>query len=424
MLHAHLFYGIISFQLMFIIIQWVIFKRPEYGWYIFYIFCITSYFTIKYLAGNTDFISIGNMQFNRLVPDKSSSFLAFGLYIKFGRTFLSTDKFNPALNRRLLLLENGIIIYSVINFLFVAITHNFVAESYGFAVAFGIAFILSMFFLFRLYSISVYSKYLIIGSLMVALGACLALYIGLSEANMGIGEDTVTVYLQCGVIADFIFLNMGLVVKTQSLQKEALEKQQAIAAERIRISTDLHDDMGSELSAIRLLSEMNTYNMNPKQRLAKISSSSEDLVQKMNEIVWALNGKNDSLQNLVSYIHRYAVKYLDDVNIDCDFHQPKKISDTEIDGSKRRSIFLLVKESLNNIVKHADATAVHIHIEAADSLHITIHDNGKGMPENILQTATGNGLRNMQLRIKELKGKMEIKNATGTSVHFKIPFFT
>ena len=159
MLHEHLFFGIVSFQLLFIAIQWATFRRQEYGLYILYILCISTYFLLKYLAGNNDYISIGNLTFNKLVPDKSISFLAFGVYIKFGRKFLGTQQSTPGLNKALIVLENSVIIYSVANFLFVALTHNFNAESYAFAGAFGIAFIASVILLFKLYQNNFYSKY-------------------------------------------------------------------------------------------------------------------------------------------------------------------------------------------------------------------------------------------------------------------------
>ncbi len=200
-----------------------------------------------------------------------------------------------------------------------------------------------------------------------------------------------------------------------------LESKQAIELERLRISTELHDDVGGELSAIRLLSEMKTTNISPQQQLSKISSSSAELVQKMNEIVWALNVNNDSLQSLVAYLRRYAVKYLDDLGIACSFEQPDEIPDKEIDGLSRRSIFLLVKEALNNMVKHAGATAVEITVVINNGLQIIVKDNGKGITDDMLQNGTGNGLRNMQQRVKEMNGSMAIKNHDGTSVQFNLP---
>jgi signal transduction histidine kinase/ligand-binding sensor domain-containing protein len=204
-------------------------------------------------------------------------------------------------------------------------------------------------------------------------------------------------------------------------QRLLLEKQKAVEGERMRISTELHDDIGGELSAIRLLSEMNVANITPEQQLTKISSSSGELVQKMNEIVWALNVNNDSLQGLIAYLRRYGVKYLDDLGIDCEFKQPDKIPAIEVDGVTRRNVFLLVKETLNNVVKHAGATDVQVTVAVDNELRIVIHDNGKGIADNMLQNGSGNGLRNMQQRVRELKGSLEIKNHEGTTVQFFIP---
>jgi len=425
MLHEHLFFGIVSFQLLFIAIQWAIFGRQEYGLYILYILCISTYFLLKYLAGNNDYISIDGLSFNKLIPDKSLSFLAFGIYIKFGRKFLGTKQSTPQLNKWLILLENSIIIYTVINFLFVLFTHNFKTESYAFAIAFGVAFTASVILLFKLYQNSLYSKYLIIGSSMVALGACLALYIGLSNPQLGIGENDTTVYLQAGVIADFIFLNIGLVVKTKSLQTNELEKQKAIELERLRISSELHDDLGGGLSSISLISEMTKTapgNEISKQ-LNKISESSKDLVQKMNEIVWALNNNNDNLQSLLAYIRQYAVKYLDDVDIQCAVYMPENIPAISIAGNERRSIFLVVKECINNIIKHSRATQVSIQINLAENIFIKIKDNGIGFicNENDVHHF---GLQNLKQRTTQLNGNIEWKQNNGTAVYIQIPLRT
>ena len=223
------------------------------------------------------------------------------------------------------------------------------------------------------------------------------------------------------VIATVFLLIRNYVNRKLEKQLTSLEKKQAVELERIRISTELHDDVGGELSAIRLLSEMNISTISPQQQLSKISTSSGELVQKMNEIVWALNVNNDTLQGLIAYMRRYAVKYLDDVGIDCVFTQPQQIPDKEVDGVTRRNIFLLLKEVLNNIVKHSRATNVEIAINIENLLQITIHDNGKGIPADMLQSGNGNGLRNMQQRVKDLQGTMEVKNQEGTTVRFFLP---
>lgn len=421
MLPSHLFLGIISFQLLFVIIQWTFFKRREYGYYSLYIAAISLYFLLKYLADKNQNVTISGYSFNALILDKSLSFLSFGFYIKFGRKFLETKKLYPPLNIKLFYLETCIIVYSILNIIFVAVTKDFVSEAKFFSVAFGLAFLLSAFWLFRLLRLFPLSMYLIAGSFMLMLGAAIALYVGLSKKNMGLGETDNTLYLQLGVFVDFICLNIGLVLKTQLLQRESLEKERAVEMERLRISTELHDDVGGELSVIRILSEMGTANNNPKQQLSKIAASSGELVQKMNEIVWALNISNDNLQSLIGYLRRYAVKYLDDINIECAFYQPENIPPIIIDGFIRRNIFLLIKEALQNVAKHSNATKVEIKISTSDRISISIRDNGSGIPASAIINKTGNGIGNMERRVSEMKGNMKIGSANGSAVFFDLP---
>jgi ligand-binding sensor domain-containing protein/signal transduction histidine kinase len=206
-------------------------------------------------------------------------------------------------------------------------------------------------------------------------------------------------------------------------QKSQFLRQQAVEQERSRISAELHDDIGGGLTAIRLLSEMNlekNTDASSRKYLEKISASSNELIQKMNEIVWALNINNDNLQSLVSYTRQYAVSYLDDLGIQCKVETTENIPDITVTGNNRRSVFLLVKETLNNIAKHSEASSVEIKFEVNSKLLIHVHDNGKGFSTNF-QNVHGNGLVNMQRRIQKLRGEMKIINSKGTRVDFDIP---
>ena len=206
-------------------------------------------------------------------------------------------------------------------------------------------------------------------------------------------------------------------------QKSEFLRQQAVEQERSRISAELHDDIGGGLTAIRLLSEMNlekNTDQSSRKYLEKISASSNELIQKMNEIVWALNINNDNLQSLVAYTRQYAVSYLDDIGIRCSVEVTEDIPDIIVTGNNRRSVFLLVKEALNNIAKHSGATCVEITFQVNNKLHIHVHDNGRGFSSH-LQNIHGNGLANMQRRIHNLKGEMQIVNLNGTRVDFDIP---
>ncbi len=205
-------------------------------------------------------------------------------------------------------------------------------------------------------------------------------------------------------------------------QKLAFEKQQAIERERSRIATDMHDDLGAGLTRIKFITEnMIQHSQDPllNSDIKKLKSSSNELVEKMGEIIWAMNEKNNSLEDLLFYLRSYAVDYCLENNLVCDFIIPESIPSIIIDGQTRRNIFLVLKESLHNIVKHAGAEKVTITIIAGKNLLLQITDNGKGLSLPI--HSNGNGLLNMRRRAAALNGSLTISQEGPCSVKLEIP---
>jgi signal transduction histidine kinase/ligand-binding sensor domain-containing protein len=208
-------------------------------------------------------------------------------------------------------------------------------------------------------------------------------------------------------------------------QKREFERQQLIEKERTRIATDMHDDLGAGLSRIRFLTQSI---LNKKinddaisTELKKITSFSDEMSEKMGEIVWALNEKNDTLADLVAYTRSYAVEYLANHNIECEANTPMNLPGTFITGEMRRNIFLSVKECLHNVVKHAEATKVCLTVELNNVMQIVIHDNGKGIDWNNRRSFS-NGLENIKKRMNEINGKVSYSNELGAKVSLTIPF--
>ena len=210
-------------------------------------------------------------------------------------------------------------------------------------------------------------------------------------------------------------------IRKQTLE---FEKQQAIERERTRIATDMHDDLGAGLSRIKFLSQAlnnkKSQDESIQTGLEKIIDFSDEMTEKMGEIVWALNERNDTLADLVAYTRSYAMEYLANHQIACNMDAPMHLPDTFIAGEIRRNIFLTVKECLHNIVKHAGATKVNFIIELNHSIDITIHDNGKGI-DWTNQRAFSNGLQNVEKRMKDIRGKAIFVNDQGTKVLLHIP---
>lgn len=210
------------------------------------------------------------------------------------------------------------------------------------------------------------------------------------------------------------------------LQKKELELQNAVALERARISTELHDDLGGGLSTIRILSESNGHlngHQQPGDNLNKISRHSKELLQKMTEIVWALNIKNDTLDQLLSYIRHQTVQTLDEAGIHFKILMPETIPPIMIDGNNRRHIMLLVKEAINNIIKHSQADFVEMRfsLNPDRQLEIMLQDNGKGIDDISSAMNHGNGLHTMSQHANSVGGVLKIEKNGGTRIFFSVP---
>ena len=207
-------------------------------------------------------------------------------------------------------------------------------------------------------------------------------------------------------------------------QMAILEKQQAIEKERTRIATDMHDDLGAGLSRIKFLSETIGIKKQQKQSIdeevTSIRNYSHEMIDKMGEIVWALNEKNDTLSDLLSYTRAYAAEYLAQNGIKSSIEIPDNIPPNFVSGEFRRNIFLTIKEALHNIVKHSQASAVQLSVSTNHRLSISIKDNGVGIDKNKSRQFS-NGLTNMRSRIQEMNGRLEIKNENGTMVNIQVP---
>ena len=209
-----------------------------------------------------------------------------------------------------------------------------------------------------------------------------------------------------------------------ALQRIELEKKQAIEKERTRIATDMHDDLGAGLSQIKFLSEaigMKRQKHLPiEEEVSSIRSFSDEMIDKMGEIVWALNEKNDTLSDLLSYTRSYAVEYLAQNGIKGHIEEPEIIPPLNVSGEFRRNIYLTVKEALHNIVKHAQASDVWIKIDIDRWLVIKIKDNGIGI-NNSSRNPFGNGIESMRNRMKELKGNFDAESKEGTVITITSP---
>ncbi len=204
-----------------------------------------------------------------------------------------------------------------------------------------------------------------------------------------------------------------------------LEQQQSLERERMRIARDMHDEMGSKLTKISFLSEhaqVDAAATGPlADKIQSIAQTSRELLQTMDEIVWVVNPRNDSLENVVAYLSHYASEYFQNTSVECELKLSQEIPAYPLSSELRHNLFLTFEEVLNNVLKHSGATKVKIEMNlSALEFEIKIADNGRGFAqaatsENVpsRRGGGGNGLNNMRQRLLDIGGEFRIASDAG-----------
>ncbi len=220
---------------------------------------------------------------------------------------------------------------------------------------------------------------------------------------------------------------MLVAVATYALHRTRLARLLELERVRMRIATDLHDDIGSSLSQIAILSEVAERRMTQPdpavaEPISRVSRISRELVDSMSEIVWAINPRNDRLQDLASRMRRFAVDMLTSRHIALRFCSPDDERQTFVETDVRRQVFLIFKEAVHNAVKHSGCTEVLVEIGVENRrLILRVTDNGRGFDAG--QSTVGHGAQSMRARARDLGGHLDIISVPGqgTRVHFVVP---
>jgi signal transduction histidine kinase len=216
-------------------------------------------------------------------------------------------------------------------------------------------------------------------------------------------------------------------VEQRTAQLAVEIRKRELEAERSRIARDLHDDLGSSLTEISVLAsagqhEPATEPPGSGPLFETIAAKVRHLITGLDVIVWAIDPGENSLQSLADYLCAYANEYLSSTAIACRFKVPVSFPPMTLDGHVRHELLLTIKETLNNIVRHADATEMEFRMAAtATRLDITMVDNGRGIPDTVEHE--GHGLKNLSARMKHLGGEYIVKSNVdhGTTVIVTMP---
>ena len=215
---------------------------------------------------------------------------------------------------------------------------------------------------------------------------------------------------------------MGILYAFYRYRINQLMKMQRI---RNRIASDLHDDIGSSLTNISILSELSKKNLqqqnNAEPFLNRITEEVQHAAQDLDDIVWSINTNEDSLDQMVARMRRYAAEIFDAAGIEYVLQFDEQFAHRKLNMEQRRDFFLVFKEAVNNIYKHAQACKVHIRVWlSSNQLHMKIEDNGKGFDTSVLTHR--NGIRNLQQRAEKWRGKARIDSLEGQGTTIDINF--
>jgi signal transduction histidine kinase len=374
-LMTYIFCGLLLMMVLYSLSNFIQGANPEFLYYSGYAFFLGSMLLTKAIYNyNCSYLTY----FLESYLDFILQSLGIMFYMIFMQRFLDTRNKYPFLykfyNVGIIMLAISMLSYSFFHFF----TSNFVAEN-------GIenitkVFLLVMVLIFLVYSVAQWKdklmRYLFWGNLCLFIFSLLSQLIIMMPVLRGLPGlfGSSLFYYEIGLLLELVFFLAGLNQKNrrqiieQTRERESLKAQnqmkeyekelavyKAQQEERERISADMHDELGSGMTAIRLMSEIarNKMKENTPVELEKISSSADDVLNKMNAIIWSMNSGNDTLDNLVSYIRSYAHEYFENTTVECVVHSPVDIPEKELAGDKRRNVFLCVKESLHNALIHA-----------------------------------------------------------------------
>jgi signal transduction histidine kinase len=206
-----------------------------------------------------------------------------------------------------------------------------------------------------------------------------------------------------------------------------LKQQRALEQERLRISHDIHDDLGARVTQISLVSAMSrnneSYSEKARADFERISKMSRELVGALYQTVWAVNPENDNLEALGNYLCQMANKMCEQIPLRRRFQVTGLPAEVQLSSQVRHNLSLAVKEAVHNVIKHAQAAEISLRVVFAQGcLDIFVQDNGVGFLPKATNTDEGNGLSNMKQRLADIGGECTIESqpGQGTTVHLHL----
>ena len=426
-----IFLSIGVFQLLYINLQWYYIRRKEYFYYSLYLFFALIYAIEEFER----FLPV--KVFTNFDPDFHAHvehglpLFCFFFYYRFARFFVDLPTTRPKLNGQVKWLEYVILGYSIFE-----ITTRYAGLDaqigtyifYGITIFLFVAVFRIVFFFLR--KSNALTSFMIFGASVNVLGSVTtALMLALQLHGKVLPFDPFLPLL-IAVIIEQIAFTTGLAYKSRldsidklKVQSELIRKleenealHQKMYETRSKIARDLHDNIGSTLGSISYFSEMARMkgNADPSVMLEKIEEASRESIDNMNDIVWAIQPKNENMEALLIRMQNFAADQASAKQVVLDFRMDDSVKYIQLNMEAYKNLFLVFKEAVYNVMKYAESDTVEVSISVnTGNLQLQVKDNGKGFDVQTFSSYNGNGLRNMKDRAKEIGAELNIVSEIG-----------
>jgi signal transduction histidine kinase len=436
-----LFMGFLLCQMLYMLFQWAMVRRKEYLYYLIYMTLISGYFLSRQESMYGADILFTRWPLLTVWLGKTLLILPYYVYFRFIRSFLEIPRDYPRLNIWIIRMEYFLLIYAAFDFFYILFTFNRPVQTEIYTIVFSLVFVLTIGFMVYMYrrgGVLIY--YIISGSLFVATGHILGLIFSYLEIqrHIELGVPDIFVFPQAGIVLEVLCFTAGLSYKSRMTEKEKISSQQKLIEQlkanellqnrmqhiRNKIAQDLHDDIGSTLSSISILSDLALRENSTSQTLEtmnEIKDSSMMLMERMDDIVWSISPRNDSLENLLIRVRHFATTLFEAKGIEYSIDIQKNVGEVRLPEDYRQHIYLILKEAINNLVKYARASQACLEVGFdRECLTLCVRDNGRGFDQ--ATPSTGNGLSGMQRRAAMMNARLSIRSVPGegTSIGLQV----
>ena len=450
---TYFFTGAICFGFFLFLFLFYKSRYPLFGLYTIFLFLQGLYAIILldvYTTVGSLFIT--HLNWDEYVTELIA-FLGQAIYIQFIIGWLKIKQTSIGLARTLNIISLFFFVYAVSFFTIYLIIPDWRSLFYMKAAVRMLGLLFQLFLFYNIiFKIKTPGRwYILVGNLLLMIMAIIMIYISGSGGFINTWFEDIdnASWYMLGVLFESICFSLGMglhyfelkhekdTLYIQSLQARQLqlEAEENNLNDRLRISRDLHDNIGSTLSSISVYSQVAKIHGEKKETgdlnelLEKISITSNDMVAEMNDIVWAINPGNDSLEKIIQRMESFAKPLAAARNIHFDLQYDRSILSLQLDMDKRKNFYLIFKEAINNAIKYSGASELHALIQSDNhQLKLTVKDNGVGFNTakemtEYSSSLTGDGLRNMHTRAAELNGDLIIQShpGKGTTITLQVP---